>query len=67
MRLALLIGMLPKEYQDMILQTSVVREEKMKYETLRDHVINVATQMQMVKPTPMDIGGLEGKLSGQGR
>ena len=58
--------MLPQEYQDMIMQTSVLKEEKMKYETVRDHVLNLSTQrMQMSKPTPMDIGGLEGEKTGQ--
>ena len=37
----------------------------MKYETVRDHVLNLSTQrMQMSKPTPMDIGGLEGENKG---
>ena len=64
-RLAILMGMLPQEYQDMIVQTSVLKEEKMKYESVRDHVLNLSTQrMQMSRPTPMDIGGLEGEKKG---
>ena len=43
--------MLPKEYQDMVMQTSVGTEGKMEYEVLRHHVIGLATQkMQMLKP-----------------
>ena len=64
-RLAILLGMLPQEYQDMIMQTSVLKEGKMKYEPARDHVLNLSTQrMQMSKPIPMDIGGLEGEKKG---
>ena len=37
----------------------------MEYETVRDHVLKLSTQrMQMSKPTPMDIGGLEGEKKG---
>ena len=55
-RLAFFLRMLPQEYQDMIMQTSVLKEEKMKYETVRDHVLNLSTQrMRMSRPTPMDI------------
>ena len=64
-RLAILMGMLPQEYQDMIMQTSVFKEEKVKYESVRDHVLNLSTQrMQMSRPTPMDIGGVEGEKKG---
>ena len=66
-RLAILMGMLSQECQDMIMQTSVLKEEKMKYESVRDYFLNLSTQrMQMWRPTPMDIGGLEGKKTGTG-
>ena len=54
--------MLPKDYQDMVMQTSVGSEGKMQYEVLGDHVISMATkQMQLMKPVPMDIGNVEGQ------
>ena len=60
MKLAILIGMLPKEYQVLTMQTSVVKEEKMKYETPLDHVLMVATQrVHMAKLGPMDCRNLE--------
>ena len=47
------------------MQTSVLKEEKMKYESVRDHVLNLSTQrMQMSRPIPMDIGGSEGERTG---
>ena len=58
-KLAVLIGMLPKEYQDMCLQTSCMTT-KMTYEDLRDNVLNIANQrMHMSQPTPMDIGSMQ--------
>ena len=54
---AILVGMLPKDYQDMILQNSAMLKKEVTYEVLRDHVVGVANQkMQMVRPTPMDLG-----------
>ena len=49
-KLAILIGMLPKEYQDMCLQTSCMTT-KIIYESMRDNVSNIANQrMHMTEP-----------------
>ena len=64
LKFAILIGMLPKDYQDMILQNSCMTN-KVSYEVARDHVLNVANQrMQMIKPTPMDLGSLDAQPVG---
>ena len=62
-KIAVLVGMLPKEYQDMCFQqatgisTEAATQEK--YEELRDKVMGMAGQrVSMVTPTPMDIGAL---------
>ena len=62
-RIAVLIGLLPKEYQDLILQNgSLLKEgEVPNFETIRDFVFTIVNQkLQMTKPTPMDIGCAEG-------
>ena len=65
MRLAILIGMLPKEHQDMIMQTGCMTD-KMTYEGIRDRVMNIANQrMQMSHPTPMDAGAVQGEGIGE--
>ena len=57
-KLAVLIGMLPKDYQDMAMQNVGLMSD-MKYKEVRDYIINVATQrLFMYKPTPMDIDGV---------
>ena len=49
---AILIGMLPKEFQDMVLQTFAVSAD-FKFEGIRDYVINVANnRAQLNKPSP---------------
>ena len=54
MRLAILVGMLPKEYQEILMQSGSLK--KMTYASARDNVIQVATQrVQSLKPTPMEI------------
>ena len=58
LKLAILIGVIPKDYQDMLLQAGITTK-KMEYEVCRDRVIQIATQrMQMSQPTPMDVGML---------
>ena len=58
MKLAILVGMLPKEYQDIVLQTTSVAD-KVKCENIRDNILNMVTQrVEMVQPRPMDIGAM---------
>jgi hypothetical protein len=66
LKVAILVGMLPKEFQDMVFQASSQKDgDKIDYEATRDHVLNVANQkMQMLKPTPMDIGTMEDEYKG---
>ena len=61
-KIAVLVGMLPKEYQDMCFQQasglSVVQDTHY-YIELRDKIINIAGQrVSMITPTPMDIDAL---------
>ena len=58
--------MVPKEYQDMVLQNGVMMKEgDVGCETIRDNLVNVANQrIQMVRPVPMDVGCLDGNLGG---
>ena len=59
MKMAVLIGMQPKEYQDIILQTTSVTD-KAKYEDIRDNVLNMVSQkVEMLQPKPMDIGSMD--------
>ena len=58
-----LIGMLPKEYQDICFQqvTGISSEAatQEKYEELRDEVMGMAgKRVSMTTPVPMDIGAL---------
>ncbi len=56
-KLAVLIGMLPKEYQDICIQASCVME-KMTYEKMRDHILNVANQ-RLPQPKPMEVDEID--------
>jgi len=61
LKIAILVGMMPQEYQDLCMQASLnhANSEDMKYEAMRDHIINIAHQrVEMIKPTPMDVGSL---------
>ena len=60
-KLAILVGLLPKEYQDMVMQNQVGKiGDQMEYEQTREQIINVATQkVNMMKPVPMDMGQVE--------
>ena len=51
-KVAILIGMIPKEYQDLILQNgTLLADGDLKFTTIRDYVINVASQkLHMVRP-----------------
>ena len=57
------IGMMPKELQDVLWQkASMEGEAKSTYESSRDYILNLVNQkLQMMKPVPMDVGGLEGQ------
>ena len=59
---AVLVGMLPKDFQDVALQvtTCMTKEVIGGYPQLPDLVASLANQkVQLVKPTPMDFGGVE--------
>ena len=59
LKLAIFIGMLPKEFQDMIWQKSCTTT-KLQYEAARDYVVSVVSQrIQVTRPTPMDVGSLD--------
>ena len=64
-KMAILVGMLPQEYQDMCMQAACTMGKEPKYEALRDHVFNVANQrIQAAHPTPMDVGNVVGDIGG---
>ena len=57
-KIAIVVGMLPKEYQDMCFQqaTGVSADSEVNYIELRDKIMNIANQrMSMITPAPMDI------------
>ena len=59
---AIFVGMLPKDYQDMIMQNQSMMDHKPTYQVMRDYVLGVVTQkLQFLKPTPMDIGEIWGE------
>ena len=53
-KVAVLVGMLPKEYQDLVLQNgNMLKEGEVGYESVRNYVVNLVNQkIQMVKPVP---------------
>ena len=58
LRIAIFLGMLPKEYQDMIMQQSVMLKD-VSYENWRDHLINVVNQKhQLRQPSDMELGNV---------
>ena len=55
LKIAILLGMVPKDYQEIILQTAMTTDD-LKYPTCRDRIIQMARQrIQMVQPVPMDL------------
>ena len=61
-RISILIGMLPKEYQEMVLQNGITMREDFKYQGVRDFVLNVANQkLQLSRPTPMELWSARGR------
>ena len=66
LKLAILVGMLPKDYQDMVMQKSSMKKE-LGYEETRDYIMGVANQkVQMHKPTPMELGNVPKEGSPEG-
>ena len=66
LKLAIAVGMLPKEYQDVVLQ-AFGGMEKCTYEQMRDHVINLAHQRaQMKRATPLSVDQVGGDYGGEG-
>ena len=62
--IAVLVGMLPKDYLDMCFQqaslTRVQEDSEKTYLQLRDKISNIAAQrVSMITPTPMDIDALK--------
>ena len=54
-KLAVLVGILPKGYQDIVLQTTSVTD-KVQYENIRDNIVNMANQkVEILQPRPKDI------------
>ena len=65
LKVAILVGMLPKEYQDIILQGGL-QDKDLKYEVTRDKIIAIANQkIQMITPMPMDVGNVDAGLFGE--
>ena len=62
---ALLVGMRPKEFQDMVLQ-QYAKEEGLQFTEVRDYVMNIAlNRVQMNTPKP-NLGSLDQGFQGQG-
>ncbi len=69
LRVAVLLSMLPRDFQDMVFQMGSVSGTKLEYHVIRDKVLSVAGhRVQMSQPTPMDTGALDwwGRESGEG-
>ena len=59
LRMAIVLSMLPKEFQDMVLQTHSGMKE-VTYGEVRDYVVSVAQQKaQMRKPMPLEVGAMD--------
>ena len=53
LKLAIFIGMLPKEAQDTVLQNGTMMKEEMTYERCRDQIVSIANQKtSMGRPDP---------------
>ena len=60
LKLAILVGMLPKEFQDLVFQNGT-GEKDMKYIDSRAFVLRIAHQRaQMARPVPVDVGQVWG-------
>ena len=60
-KLAVLVGLLPKEYQGMVVQNLVGKMgDQMEYEQTREQIINSATpKSNMMRPVPMDTNAVD--------
>jgi len=66
LKLAILISILPKEYQDQVMQNSTQMKD-LSYEANRDYVLQLVTQRaQLSEPAPMDIGNVGDQYPGWG-
>ena len=65
-----MVGMLPKEFQDMIFQNGQSLKEsngQLSYEGTRDYVLNIANQRShMARPVPMDVGAVRDQQASDG-
>ena len=60
LKIAIILGMLPKEYQEMVLQSYNGGGKEPTYEGVRDYVISVAQQkLQMRKPSSLELGAMD--------
>ena len=59
-KMAIFVGMLPKELQDLVLQNSAMTSDDIPYEKIRDQVLSIANQRIAMrhpyKDDPMDLG-----------
>ena len=56
---AILISMIPREYQDMVFQLGL-GQASIEYKEVRDKIVSVAgNRAQMATPTPMDVGQVD--------
>jgi len=59
LKVAILIGMLPKDFQELVIQQNHAKGE-VQYDVTRDWVLNIANQrLQMHKPVAMDVGAVD--------
>ena len=59
-RIAVLVGMLPKDFQELVFQWGSLGKD-LGFAEVRDKVLTIAThRAQMAQPVPMDIGAMEG-------
>ena len=67
LKLAMLVGMIPKEFQDLVLQNGM-SVECADYAKQRDFILGIASsRAQMARPVPMELGavGREGEEEGE--
>ena len=59
-KLAVFVGMLPKEYQDICFQMGSIAGQTVRFKDIRDRVLNMANQrLQMAQPVPIDVDALQ--------
>lgn len=66
-RLAIFVGMLPKEYQDLCFQMGSTAGQRITFHEVRDRVVNLANQkISSCTPTPIEVDGVQGEDWGEG-